>query len=126
MAVDIVSEIAVRLGLDTDGLANDVKGTTKVINELSKQFKYLDKAMFGSMNEIDRLGDITKTLTAKLDASKNAFKEVQKTVSQTQEEINRLIAEKRQLNAANESEAQQIKEIDARLEEYNSYDYIFY
>ena len=119
MAVDIVSEIAVRLGLDTDGLANDVKGTTKVINELSKQFKYLDKAMFGSMNEIDRLGDITKTLTAKLDASKNAFKEVQKTVSQTQEEINRLIAEKRQLNAANESEAQQIKEIDARLEEYN-------
>lgn len=120
MAVDIVSEIAVRLGLDTDGLANDVKGTTKVINELSKQFKYLDKAMFGSMNEIDRLGEITKTLTAKLDASKNAFNQVQRTVQSTQSEISRLIDEKRQLNAANESEAQQIREIDARLAEYNA------
>ena len=119
MSVDIISEIAIRLGIETDGLANDVKGTTKIISELTNEFKYLDKAMYGSMNEIERLENIVKTLNAKLKVSNNLFEESQKTIKNTQNVIDKLIQEKKQLNSENEEEAKKIKEIDEQLEEYN-------
>lgn len=94
MAVDIVSEIAVRLGLDTDGLANDVKGTNKVIKELNAEFKYLDKASKGSQNELERLGDITKVLQSKFDLVEQALKETKNAMESTKSEIQRLTQEK--------------------------------
>lgn len=119
MAVDIISEIAIRLGIETDGLSNDVKSTTKIIKELTNEFKYLDKAMYGSMNEIERLENIVKTLNAKLEVSNNLFNESQKTIKNTQNAIDKLIQEKKQLNSENDEEAKRIKEIDEQLDEYN-------
>lgn len=118
MAIDIVSEIAVRLGLDTDGLANDVKSTNKVIKELNKEFKYLDKGAKGSQNELDRLGEITKVLSSKLDVTKNALKQVQNTIESTQSEIQRLTQEKKELIAQGNTESAMYKEIENKLKEY--------
>ena len=119
MAVDIVSEVAVRLGIDTEGLTKDSKQASKAITELNKDFRYLDKGAKGTQNELDRLGDIMKTLEAKMEIATRAFKESNKVMQDSKQEINKLIQEKKQLISQGEQESQQYKEIEQKIKEYS-------
>ncbi|MEG1141379.1 MAG: phage tail tape measure protein [Clostridia bacterium] len=118
MATEIVSEIAVRLGLEADGLAKDAQSANKVIKELNKEFKYLDKASKGSQNELERLSDISKILSSKLEVVEQALKETKNTMESTKSEIRRLTEEKKRLTEIGEQESQQYKEIERQLKEY--------